>query len=220
MAGMALNSLINDVFKECQVVKFHGSPESINTNESGLLKCVLNNFKYSFFVIITAPIVQGIAVKSSKEIIDENSFVLKELGNFVAGLKKSKNVPAVIIYDRSGGFLSSKIPDLLSGYYINSETTIFQEVHLLRTFCVSKQLSIGLIERKEQNDYQVMNTVCHNILKSDKLPEWPWKYVDIDWIYKEKMVKPVDGELVKQKNIDKRLPKIRAFYFFNWMVSL
>ena len=61
--------------------------------------------------------------------------------------------------------------------------------------------------------------MCHNILKADNTPAWPWKYNDMEFIFKEKMVKPINGELVKQKNVHKKSFSLKAIYFFNWMVS-
>uniref|UniRef100_A0AC34QKU8 Thioredoxin-like fold domain-containing protein n=1 Tax=Panagrolaimus sp. JU765 TaxID=591449 RepID=A0AC34QKU8_9BILA len=219
---LTMNQLLDLTLADCKLVPF--SESSLNSEaEPILFKNVLNNQKFSFLVMITIPMVQGTSVKTTKDVIDENAFVLKELGNFISS-KTSKEIPTVIIYDKFGSATMSEnvlsLPSSLSGFYTVTPTTMHQESDILRTFSVSKQLSISLIERTAKDKFQILTNSCHNILKSDSLPSWPWDFTNVDWIFKENMVKPMDNGVKQLKGYDKPVPYVKGIYFFNFMIPL
>ncbi|KAE9553503.1 hypothetical protein FO519_003295 [Halicephalobus sp. NKZ332] len=203
---MTLNFLVKEILSDCRVQKFHG-PSRSTTNDTPLLKDILDKHQYTFFVMIDYPTIQLVPMKSCDEILEDNNY-------------KPKEPPAVVIYDKFQNCIKdpslSKFPQSLSEFYAVCPTTIHQEAAVLRTFSVSKELSIGLIERITEDDYQLINVACHNILKSDSLPAWPWKFCDTDWIFNQNVIKPVNGKL--KKMVVSPQPTIKALYLFNFMI--
>ena len=216
---MTLNFLVKEILSDCQAQKFHG-PSKSTPDDKLSLKDVLDKHQYTFLVMIDYPTIQLTPIKSCNEILEENSYVLKQLGNFVSDFQKPKEPPAVIFYDKFQNCVKdpslSKLPQSLSEFYAVCPTTIHQEAAILRTFSVSKELSIGLIERLAQDDYEIINVACHNILKSDSLPTWPWKFRDVDWIFDQRVIKPVNGK-PKSMTISSQ-PTVKGVYLFNFMV--
>uniref|UniRef100_A0A7E4VLS5 Thioredoxin-like_fold domain-containing protein n=1 Tax=Panagrellus redivivus TaxID=6233 RepID=A0A7E4VLS5_PANRE len=229
---MVLNNLIGHVLRGARVRQFLGESPSANSSEAGShspveisLEEALNINKYTFFVVITAPF-PTIPPNNPgpKDVLDENAFVLKELVKYVSSMKKAKETLSTIIYDKSNSVdiaaVLAKLPSEVKAFVFTSKLRYIQEADMFRAFNISRKLSIALIERKAPNDLQIINTVTHNILKSDNRPAWPWSFADTRIIYNEPILKPVEGKLVPQTNVYKKSWKFKAVFFFNWMIPL
>lgn len=116
------NNLVQNVLSHCYLSQVHGIsilPKNHDKSSKISICDGLNSNKYSFFITITVPTIPGEStiVRDTSEIIEENSFVIKELITFISNFKKSKDISSIIIYDKTNEY---KINDELAGNLPNN----------------------------------------------------------------------------------------------------
>jgi hypothetical protein len=89
----------------------------------------------SFFVSVIVPTTPGesTVIRDTSEIIEENSFVIKELISFISTFKKSKDIPSVIIYDKTNEYkinneLTKNLSNNVAVFNITAKLLQIQEV--------------------------------------------------------------------------------------------
>uniref|UniRef100_A0A914QJD9 Uncharacterized protein n=1 Tax=Panagrolaimus davidi TaxID=227884 RepID=A0A914QJD9_9BILA len=133
------NNLVQNTFADCFLTQVHGTSQLSKGQDKQPSKISLcdglNSNKYSFFVSIIVPTIPGesTVIRDTSEIIEENSFVIKELISFISTFKKSKDIPSVIIYDKINEYkindeLTKNLPNNVPVFNITTKLLHIQEV--------------------------------------------------------------------------------------------